>query len=206
MAKDQYGPAEHYLLSKNRDRKLIIILLTLILFSPPRVIVSQTAAQKEVAVARDMIAERRYDSAISKLEHALEANPNNPDALMFMGAAVLYSEKSVPKAQKLFEQSFQAGGGAALWVSHSHEKLGTDELADYCRGWLYLRKDGVEFAPADSDHGFRFSYSEIKELKQNRLSKLFHIKDSNKTFNFRPRSGDEGEVLLTVALYSRFSR
>ncbi|HKP86386.1 MAG TPA: hypothetical protein VJZ26_09830 [Blastocatellia bacterium] len=179
----------------------MIFILLIVLLLPA----SQTAPPKEVAAARDMIAERHYDNAITKLERALEANPNQPDALMFMGAAVLYGEKDVLKAKKLFEQSFQAGGGAALWVSHSHEKLGTDELADYCRGWLYLRKGEVQFVPADGDHGFRLSYSEIKEFKQNRLSKLFHIKDSNKTFNFRPRSGDEGEVLLTLALYRKFA-
>ena len=185
---------------------MIIIILALILLFPPAARLPQTTAPREVAQAREMIAQRRYDDAISRLEQALDAKPGQPDALMFMGAAVLYSEMNPLKAQKLFEQSFQSGGGAAFYVGHSHEKLGTDEMSDYCRGWLYLRKGEVEFVAADSDHSFRLSYSEIKEMKQNRLSKMFHIKDSNKTFNFRPRSGDEGEVLLTLALYKKFAR
>jgi tetratricopeptide (TPR) repeat protein len=178
------------------------ILITAILFS----FLPQTTLPREVTLAREMIAQRRYDDAVSKLEQTLEAKPGQADALMFMGAAVLYGEMNFLKAQKLFEQSFQAGGGAVFWVNHSHEKLGTEEMADYCRGWLYLRKGEVEFAPTDGEHSFHLPYSEIKEFKQNRLSKLFHIKDSNKTFNFRPRSGDEGEILLTMALYKKFAR
>ena len=177
-------------------------LILVILFS----FLPQTGMPKEVALAREMIAQRRYDNAVSKLEQALESKPNQPDALMFMGAAVMYGEMNFLKAQKLFEQSFQAGGGAVFWVNHSHEKLGTEEMADSCRGWLYLRKGEVEFAPADGEHSFHLAYSEIKEFKQNRLSKLFHIKDSNKTFNFRPRTGDESEILLTLALYKKFER
>ncbi|MGA9772466.1 MAG: hypothetical protein WBV94_25760 [Blastocatellia bacterium] len=178
------------------------ILITAILFS----FLPQTNAPREVALAREMIAQRRYDDAVSKLEQVLEAKPGQADALMFMGTAVLYGEMNFLKAQKLFEQSFQAGGGAAIWVNHSHEKLGTEEMADYCRGWLYLRKGEIEFAPTDGEHNVHLPYSDIKEFKQNRLSKLFHIKDSNKTFNFRPRSGDEGEILLTLALYKKFAR
>jgi len=181
---------------------MAFILITAILFSFP----PQTSVPREVALAREMIAQRRYDDAVSKLEQALESKPGQADALMFMGAAILYGELNFLKAQKLFEQSFQAGGGAAFWVNHSHEKLGTEEMADYCRGWLYLRKGEIEFAPTDGEHSFHLAYSDIKEFKQNRLSKLFHIKDSNKTFNFRPRSGDEGEILLTLVLYKKFAR
>ena len=181
---------------------MAFILIIAILFS----FLPQASVPKEVAMAREMIAQRRYDDAVSKLEQTLEAKPGQADALMFMGAAVLYGEMNFLKAQKLFEQSFQAGGGAVFWVNHSHEKLGTEEMADYCRGWLYLRKGEIEFAPSDGEHSFRLAYSDIKEFKQNRFTKLFHIKDSNKTFNFRPRSGDGGEILLTLALYKKFAR
>lgn len=166
----------------------------------------QTTAPKAVAQAKDLIRQQRYNDAITRLEQTLEDQPAQPDALEMMGAAVLYSERNFIKAQKLFEQSFQAGGGGAFIVSHSHEALGSDELADYCRGWLLLRKGEVEFAPETSEHGFRLLLADLKEFKQNRFRRLFHIKDGDKTYNFRPRTGDENEVLLILILAKKFSR
>jgi tetratricopeptide (TPR) repeat protein len=167
--------------------------------------VEQTPS-KGVSAARELIRERRYRDAITKLEEALEKTPNHAEALSLMGAACLYGELDFLKAKKLYEASSRAGGGAAFWVNHSHEKLGTSELSDYCRGWFYLHKGGVEFAPEHGEHGFRLSYLELKELKQNRLFKShFHIKDGEKTFNFRPRTGDEGEVWLVVAMFKGLS-
>jgi len=166
----------------------------------------QTAAPKEVAQAKELIRQQHYNDAITRLEQTLEERPADPLALTFMGTAVLYSEHNFSKAQKLFEQSFQSGGGAAFWVSHSHETLGSDELADYCRGWLFLRKGEVEFVPENSEHGFRLSLADLKEFKQNRFRRLFHIKDGDKTYNFRPRTGDENEVLLVLILAKKFSR
>ncbi len=180
---------------------IVALLAPLTLALPP-----QSAAPREVQQAKDLIRQQRYNDAITRLEQALEARPSQPDALTFMGAAVLYSERDFVKAQKLFEQAFQAGGGAAFWVSHSHETFGSDELADYCRGWLFLRKDEVEFAPENSEHGFRRPLAAIKEFKQNRFRRLFHIKDEDKTYNFRPRTGDENEVLLILILAKKFSR
>ncbi|HJQ23821.1 MAG TPA: hypothetical protein VKA60_07875 [Blastocatellia bacterium] len=181
---------------------LLIALLAHVVATLPL----QTAALKEVAQAKELLRQQRYNEAITRLEQALEARPADAQALAFMGAAVLYSERNFVKAQKLFEQSFAAGGGAAFWVSHSHEAFGSDELADYCRGWLLLRKGEVEFAPENSEHGFRLSLADIKEFKQNRFRRLFHIKDNDKTYNFRPRTGDENEVLLILILAKKFSR
>jgi tetratricopeptide (TPR) repeat protein len=182
---------------------LLVLIIALLVFTvaPPQ------QPPREILQAREMIAQRRYDAALGKLEEALEARPQQPDALMFMGTVTLYRDKDFLKAKKYFEDSFQGGGGGALWVNHSHEKLGTDELADYCRGWLYLRRGEIEYVPEAGEHAFRLPLAEIKELEQNRLAKkLFHIKDANKTYNFRPRTGDESEVLLIVALYKKFSR
>ena len=166
----------------------------------------EQTSPKDVTAARDLVRERRYKDAITKLEEVLEAAPQHAEALSLMGAARLYGELDFIKAKKLFEASFSEGGGATFWVNHSHERVSTSELSDYCRGWFYVRKDGVEFAPEHSEHGFRLSYLELKELEQNRLFKSqFHIKDGQKTFNFRPRTGDEGEVWLVVAMFKKFS-
>jgi hypothetical protein len=161
-----------------------------------------------VSAARELIRQARYDAAITKLEQVLEVEPNQPDALMYMATAHLYSERDFLKANEGFEKSFQAGGGAAFWVSHSHETtLSTGDLTDYCRGWLYLRKGEVEFIPEDGEHGFRLSYSDIKEFKQNRSApSMFHIKDGKKNYNFRPRTEDKSEVWLILALSQKFPR
>jgi tetratricopeptide (TPR) repeat protein len=162
---------------------------------------------KGVEAARELILERRYKDAITKLEEALETSPNHAEALSLLGAAYLYGDGDFIKAKKTFDASSRAGGGATFWVNHSHEKLGTSEPSDYCRGWFYVGKEGIEFAPEHGQHGFRLSYLGLKELKQNRLFKSqFHVNDGQKTFNFRPRTGDEGEVWLVVAMFKNLSK
>jgi tetratricopeptide (TPR) repeat protein len=184
-----------------------IILSVILLFPSAGWPYYQSASQNSVSAARDLIRQQRYNDAITRIEQILEKTPEQPDALELMGAAFLYSEHDFLKAKGFFERAIRAGGGAIFWVSHSHEKLGTDELADYCRGWLYIRKTGLEFVPDNGDHAFRLAYSEVKEFKQNRMAKsLFHIKDSNRNFNFRPRTGDESEVMLALVMYQKLSQ
>ena len=116
-------------------------------------------------------------------------------------------DKDFLKAQKSFEEAFRAGGGASFFVSHSHEKIGGNDLVDYCRGWLHLRKSGVRFVPVEGEHGFEQAYSNITEVQRNRFAKtLFHIKYAEKSQNFRGRTGDESEALLVVALFKKFAR
>jgi tetratricopeptide (TPR) repeat protein len=163
-------------------------------------------SQSALSDAKDLIRQSRSDNAISKLEVVLEATPNHAEALMYMGTAYLYKkDRDFLKAKEWFVKSFQAGGGAAFWVHHSHEKFGTEDLADYCRGWFFLRKGEVEFKPEEGDHAFRLPYSALKEFKQNRVGKtMFHIKDAKKNWNFRPRSQKEEEVWVILALYQKF--
>ena len=167
----------------------------------------QAAAPSRLSGALDLIRQQRYNDAINKLEQLLEAEPGQAKAVGYLGTAHLYGDRDFARAQKLFEESFRAGGGATFWVSHSHEKLTSGEMADYCRGWLHLGKGEVEFAPDNSEHAFRLRDSDIREFKQNRLSRVvFHIQVEKKTYNFRPRSGDEREVWLILALYKKFAR
>jgi tetratricopeptide (TPR) repeat protein len=127
--------------------------------------------------ALELIRRQRYDEAITVLEKILESTPNNGEALTFLATANLYRELNFTKAKKEFDEAFKAGGGATFFVTHSHEKLSSDEIVDYCRGWLHLRKDGVEFVAIESNHSFKLRYDEVLEFKQNRFSKkIFHIK------------------------------
>jgi hypothetical protein len=164
--------------------------------------------QQDLSAARELLRQQRYDTAVSRLEEFLETSPGHPEALSLMGVAYLYRPpRDFLKAKSLFEESFRAGGGATFWVHHSHEKLGDEFLADYCRGWLYLDKSGVRFTSAVPEHSFQLQYSGVKEFKQNRWGRrsLFHIKQASRNFNFRPRTGDEREVWLIVAMYKKFS-
>jgi tetratricopeptide (TPR) repeat protein len=159
------------------------------------------------SAALELIRQQRYNDALNILEQVLEATPAQPEALAYLGTVHLYAFHDFLKAQKLFEESFRAGGGATFWVSHSHENLGTGELADYCRGWLHLRKGELEFAPVNEEHGFRLANSEIKEFKQNRaVRRLFHVRSNKKTYDFRPRTGDTREIWLILILYKKFNR
>lgn len=160
-----------------------------------------------VASARELIKNQKYDDAINILEQVIEQRPEHAEALSLLATSHMYSTRNFVESLKRFEYALKVGGFAVFWVSHSHERLGTSELADYCRGWLYVRADEIEFAPENSDHGFRLVYSQVMEIAQNKLAKrLFHIKDSSRTYNFRPRSGEESEVMLVVALYKKHSK
>lgn len=186
---------------------LAVLFLTIILGVTEGLVPATQQKPDAVAAARELIQKARYNDAINKLEQVLEVTPSHTEALSLMGTAVLYAERDFLKAKKRFEEAFRAGGGAVFWVSHSHEVLSAEELADYCRGWLYLRKGEVEFAPEDPQHAFRLPYSQVREFKQNRLApSRFHLKDASKNFNFGPRTGDESEVLLIIALYKKFSQ
>lgn len=167
---------------------------------------AQDPSAARMALARAQIRDQKYEDAIITLEELLEKSPNSPAALTLLAAANMYYTRDFVKSLSRFTESYAAGGGAVFWVSHSHEKLGTSDLADYCRGWLYLRKGEVEFAPENTEHGFRLLYSAVREFTQNRLLKrMFHITDSTKTYNFRPRTGEESETILVIALYKKFS-
>src|SRR5579885_636918 len=159
----------------------------------------------DAAIGLSLVRQQHYDNAIEKLQEVLEVKPNDPDALTYLATAKLYKSRNFIEAEKSFEEAFRAGGGAAFWVNHSHEKLANSEMADYCHGWLHLRKNKIEFVPENSDHSFSLGPYEITEVKQNRLAKsLFHLQYDKKTLNFKPRTGDESEVLLILILYKKF--
>jgi tetratricopeptide (TPR) repeat protein len=168
---------------------------------------AQTASVSATGAAiLDLIYRQKYNDAITKIEEVLERDPQNGEALTYMATANLYLHRNFTTALEDFKQAFKAGGGATFFVTHSHEKFNTDYVADYCRGWLHLRKDGVEFVTSESTHGFKLTYGEVEEIKINRLSKrVFHIKFNNKSQNFYTRTGNELEPLLIIALHKSFT-
>jgi tetratricopeptide (TPR) repeat protein len=171
-------------------------------------VVFQTArGSSTFSVIRDLIYRQKYDEAITGLEQVLENNPRDGEALTYMATANLYHNLNFTKAEEDFEHAFKAGGGATFFVTHSHEKINTDDVVDYCRGWLHLRADGVEYVPTEGPHGFKSRYNQVEEIKQNRLSKItFHIKVDGKSQNFRGRSNRDLEALLITALFKSFAQ
>ena len=177
-------------------RALIVVLLAV-----------ELAAAQSTTTILDLIYRQKYDDAITRLEEVLERDPKNAEALTYMATANLYLHQNFTTALEDFKEAFNAGGGATFFVTHSHEKFNTDYVADYCRGWLHLRKDGIEFVPSEGTHGFKISYSEVEEIRAKRLSKrAFHIKFNQKSQNFYTRSNTEFEPLLIIALHKSFNR
>src|SRR5215213_5013958 len=198
-----------------RSRSLALIALvigsigSLALPPFPRGVHAQEQAAKESATAAvlGLIYRQKYDDAITRLEEILEKDPRNADALTYMATTNLYLHLDFTRALDDFREAFKAGGGATFFVTHSHETFTTGYVADYCRGWLHLRKDGLEFVPTEGTHGFKLKYSEIQEFKINRLSKrAFHIKFAEKSQNFHTRSNTEFEPLLIIALHKSFTQ
>jgi tetratricopeptide (TPR) repeat protein len=186
----------------------VLIISTVLFFSAPaRFIVPPQTSASVVSDARRLIQQLRYNDAINKLEQYLETSPEDGEALAYFGAANLYADREFLKAQERFEHSFRAGGGASFFIFHSHESsMSGEDITDYCRGWLHLRHNRIEFVPEEGEHGFSATYAELTEFKQNRLKTFFHIKRGSVNQNFRPRAGDERETLLILALYKKFSR
>ena len=159
------------------------------------------------ASALDLIYRQKYNDAITRLEEILEREPRNPEALTYLATANLYQTMDFTRAQKEFEDAFKTGGGATFFVTHAHEALATGDVVDYCRGWLHLRRDRIQFVPLDGSHTLDLTYSQVQEFKRNKVTKRsFHIKVDGKNQNFRGRSNSDTEALLIVALYNSFAR
>jgi tetratricopeptide (TPR) repeat protein len=186
----------------------ILLIFTALLFAAPVGLLAPPQSSADVAFdARRLIRQQRYNDAINLLEQRLETSPDDGEALAYFGAAKLYADHDFLKAQEMFERSFRAGGGASFFVSHSHESaMSGEDITSYCRGWLHLRRGGLEFVPEDGEHGFKMPFADVVELKQNRLKTFFHLKRGGANQNFRPRTSDERETLLILALYKKFSR
>ena len=190
---------------------LFVIFIGLLpdsLLNHPAYVRAQTASQSAIdPTIPSLIYRQKYNDAITRIEQVLEREPANPEALTYLATANLYQNLKFVESQKEFEQAFKAGGGATFFVNHSHEAFSTGAVVDYCRGWLHLRKDGVEYVPLDSNHGLKLQPTQIEEFKRNRLSKkVFHIKVGGKSQNFRGRSNTEFEPLLIIALYKSFNQ
>lgn len=188
---------------------LSLLVSAAILFAPaPAPRLPQRPAEV-VNEAQKLIRQQRYADAVNRLEQFLETSPADPEALTYIATARMYSDREYLKAQEAFTQAFRAGGGASFFVTHSHESmLSGEDTTNYCRGWLHLRRGKLEYVPdGEAGHGFSVPFAEIVEFKQNRHKRFFHVKlGPGPNQNFRPRSGEELETLLILALYKRFSR
>ena len=186
---------------------IFIGLLPYLLLKHADTIRAQTTVQATIdPVIPTLIHRQKYNEAITRLEQVLEQEPQNGEALTYLATANLYQNLEFTKAQKEFEAAFKSGGGATFFVTHSHEEFTTNDIADYCRGFFHLRKERLEFVSIDGLHTMNVPFNQVKEFKQNRLSKkAFHINFGGKTQNFLGRSNTELEVLLIIALYKSFT-
>jgi tetratricopeptide (TPR) repeat protein len=187
---------------------LLSLLLSAALLLAPLLPAPRAQRSAEVvAEAQKLIRQQRYGDAVNRLEQFLETSPEDAEALTYLAAAHLYADRDYLKAQEAFTSAFRAGGGASFFVTHSHESMMSGEdVTNYCRGWLHLRRDRLEFVPDEGLHGFSVRFADVVEFKQNRHKKFFHVKLGGANQNFRPRTGEELETLLILALYKRFSR
>lgn len=197
-------------MSHNSKILALLALATALLISTlPGVHAREQTANQSLtnAAALDLIYRQKYNDAINRLEQILEREPENSEALTYLATTNLYQTLDFIRAQREFEDAFQAGGGATFFVTHAHEALATGDVVDYCRGWLHLRHNRIQYVPLDGTHALDLTYSQVQEFKRNKVTKRsFHIKVDGKNQNFRGRSNSDTEALLIVALYNSFAR
>lgn len=182
-----------------------VLLLTLPSQRTTAVFSPAAVAAPDLSAVLGLIVQQKYDDALNRLEELEVRHPQDPEILTLQATARMYRDRDFLRAQKDFETALAKGGGATFLLNHSHEitKMATDEMADYCRGWLHLRRDGLRFVPLEEGHRLQLAYAQVVEIKQNANRKLFHLKLEKDNYNFLPRSRHEMEALLAIVMFKK---
>jgi hypothetical protein len=144
--------------------------------------------------------QRNPKGAVSILQTATKARPQNPAAYQMLGFVYLYGLNNFSEAEKSMRESFMNGGSAVFRVFHDDN----GKFTDRCTGSLFISKDTMRFESDDNTHTFETSAASIDKIRldteSNRTWKKHSIfkvilkfgKEEAK-FRFAPLTGAEAE-------------
>ncbi len=132
--------------------------------------------------------------AISTLQEAIKANPQEARAYQQMGYMQLYGQKNFDEAEKNMREAINRGGSAVFRVFHNHDGL----MRVTCQGSLFISKDTVRFESDDNKHTFETTDANIIEVKVNSFFKAFYKLKSG-SFKFVLKSGESDNVKFDFA-------
>lgn len=132
--------------------------------------------------------------AITVLQNAVKAEPNEPRAYQLLGFMTLYGQKNFESAETFMREAVNRGGSAVFRVFHDHDGL----FKDTCQGSLYIAKDTVRFEGDDNKHTFETTDANIKQVKMNSIFKTFY-KAKSGSFKIVLKSGESDSVKFSFA-------
>ncbi|MBV9215693.1 MAG: SEL1-like repeat protein [Acidobacteria bacterium] len=123
--------------------------------------------------------------AITTLQQAVSADPNEARAYQQLGYMYLYGQKNFTEAEKYMRLAIERGGSAVFRVFHDHDGF----FNSTCQGSLFIAKDTVRFESDDNKHTFETTDESIKSIKMNSLLTTF-FKVKSGSFNFKLKTGE----------------
>lgn len=132
--------------------------------------------------------------AITTLQQAVQADPNEARAYQQLGYMYLYGQKNFDEAEKNMREAINRGGSAVFRVFHDHDGM----MKETCQGSLFIAKDTVRFESDDNKHTFETSDANIKDVKMNSLFKTFYKMKAG-SFKIILKSGETDSVKFSFA-------
>jgi hypothetical protein len=132
--------------------------------------------------------------AITTLQQAVAADPNEARAYQQLGYMYLYGQKNFDEAEKNMREAINRGGSAVFRVFHDHDGM----MKETCQGSLFIAKDTVRFESDDNKHTFETTDVNIKDVKMNSLFKTFYKMKAG-SFKIILKSGETDSVKFSFA-------
>lgn len=132
--------------------------------------------------------------AITTLQQAVQADPNEARAYQQLGYMYLYGQKNFDEAEKNMREAITRGGSAVFRVFHDHDGM----MKETCQGSLFIAKDTVRFESDDNKHTFETTDVNIKDVKMNSVFKTFYKMKAG-SFKIVLKSGETDSVKFSFA-------
>ena len=132
--------------------------------------------------------------AITTLQQAVQADPNEARAYQQLGFTYLYGQKNFDEAEKNMREAINRGGSAVFRVFHDHDGM----MKETCQGSLFIAKDTVRFESDDNKHTFETTDVNIKDVRMNSIFKTFYKMKAG-SFKIILKSGETDSVKFSFA-------
>jgi serine/threonine protein kinase len=175
--------------------------------APVKPVESSSEYKTIIQQALELDKKHSYQEELALLDKAIKTDPNGWEAYDLKAQVYLYNIKQFPEARKNFEASLAHGGNATFHVAHDH---GGGNFTTHCNGWLYVTRTGAEFKSWDSVHKFKFTRSQMSDLRSLRPGAkkgpavdhhAFVMKAGNQIYDLAPlgqNADDQRSMILGI--------